>query len=219
MSIRSFAPDKLRIPFLADINCVYGLAGMDRERGEIMRGIVTRPEEFGVSPAQDKCTQIMYGLLGGAAMAEIGLNQLVAENIKRYQLENNISSLYKRSKNINGIALEYVDYHDNLELLECDRNTIKSQIPAIVSFWRECTLGYSGYEEITEGEYIPLMPGKVDEISLKAQYADVYTESIDRVYMGGGELIGRYVERERPDKISLMMQVDDKHYYFAALNK
>lgn len=218
MSILSFAPDKLRIPFLADINYVYGLAGMDRERGEIMRGIVSRPEEFGVKP-QDKCTKMMYELFDGNDMFIIGLNQLVSTNIKKYQRENNISSMYKRFKNINDITLEYLDFYDNLELLECDRNTIKSQIPDIISFWRNCTLGYSGYEEISEGEYIPLMPGKVDEIALKAHYADVYTESIDWVDMGDGKLTGRYAEREKPDKISLMMQVEDKSYYFVALNK
>jgi hypothetical protein len=212
-SFRRISPESVIDKRILEPNIFYGLAGMTCEMGDKVFTAIARPSEFDISPPP-KCSQSLYNIFGGSAMAEIGIYHQIRENINELQLRENISSITSNKRVIRGKLIRYLDYNDQMMLLDKDREILRSQVPKLVDFFRLISNGYAGFNELDDESLVPLIPGVLDVAMQESEYVWVAAESLNWT-KSGDMWTGHYCHRYDPDRIRLeFTKWDTSNKYF-----
>jgi hypothetical protein len=215
------------------MNIVKGGHFTPEHHKDLLSRIIDCPEEWGV-PSEDvkdgaKHFQAMKSFIGIDGLMQVWAYQDFRDQIQKFQVENNISATQQRSITLCGQMLSYVDYDDQLKLLDEDLKVLKAQVPGICRLFRNSVPDdYLILESIddetdkTITQDVVVTQDVIEFLSQSCDYAWIYKESHDWVPF---ELGHRSVsaDRDPPDEITLSLKWGDPEdpktaRYFKAIN-
>ena len=209
--IKGWVPKKY--PSLQNPLTYVGLTNMNTEQFNSYGRVISCPSEF-VEQIPEHAEQGVewYGKMGKMfgfdAMRNIAYYHCIKSNIQELQQSMNISAIEPRKDCIRGKDLQYLDFSDQLVVLEQDKVALKEQALKLGEFFLKVVKMPEIYNlseietDDNDKEFgKPCTYSKIEDIAQNAIYARIYAESLNWEHIGGKQYQGTYCDRLDPDKI------------------
>lgn len=194
---------------------------------DLLSRMIDCPEEWGF-PSEEvkegaKFFQNIKSFLGIDAVSKIFAYQNFRDQVQKFQVKNGISATQHQSKTICGQTLNYIDYDDQLILLEEDLKILREQVPAICNlFLSSLSKDYVLFEQLDDESSVIATPEMIRFICRDCDYAWVHPTSHDWELDASGGYSGTFIDRDPPDEITLGLKWGDPENprtdrYFKAL--
>jgi hypothetical protein len=209
------------------MNIVKGGHFTPEHHKDLLSRIIDCPEEWGIpsEAVKDgaKHFQAMKSFIGIDGLMGVWAYQDFRDQIQKFQVENGISATNERSITICGQTLSYIDYDDQLKLLDEDLKTLKAQVPAIYKLFRvSVPSDYLIIESIDDETDKVITQDVIEFLSRSCDYAWIHKDSNDWVPFGNGHR-SISADRDPPDEITLSLKWGEPEdpktsRYFKAIN-
>jgi len=159
--------------------------------------------------------KILYQIGGSEALIDCFNYWTIREQVREYQRQHNISGLISNSFKCRGQEITYLEWHDQLILQDWDVQSLTNGASAIVGFFLEVVKDYDLFldeGECDEDQTVPMPKESILRHAASAVSCFIYSQSLQWSKEAIGEWedpwVGRFIDRDEPDKIFLAIHLD-----------